>query len=975
MKKLFYLLGSLLALIFLAILFVPYFFRDDIVGRINQEIESQLNAQVNYNPDDFSLSLLQHFPELSVQTGKIQVINKAPFDQDTLASIDRLTVTVDLFDLMAKHIEIKQIYFHRPIVNVKVLENGTANYDIVKEQPTKASNATNEKKEESSEKNDFKLSINHWELLNADISYVDLSSKIDLEAKGINHKGSGNFSLNLVDLSTETAIKSLSFSQGPTKYVNKKRLLAELEVALDLPNNKFTFKENKIKLEELALGFEGDVALLPKDAIQMDVEFHSQESSFESLLSLVPKSMLPDLSDIETKGNFSFDGKAKGIYTENQLPAFSTSLAVKDAYAKYKKLPEAVKNIQIDVKIENNSGVIEDTKVDLKSFHADFGNNPLDASLIVKDLKKYPVDGSIKTRFDLSEASKFYPMEGISTSGILDANVKFNGYYDSLTNHVPTIDANISLKNGSIKTSELPAPVEEINFESSVKNTTGNLENTSIEVSSFHLKMNKEQFDATLNLTNPVDPNWDFNVNGKINLALLESTGLLEKGTKVAGMVSANLKSSGILSDLKAKKYDKLSTKGNLSLKEVSLTDKNLPSTLTIPQASLSLDNRKMILANFKAIIGKSDVLASGYLKNYLAYALDTDVELEGKLDINSNYVDANAFMTSTAPADTTQTSTKTKAPVKVDQSLVLIPKDLNLVMNLNMNRIDYDNLKITKLTGKLEVDNQLAKLSNLDFKTLDASIKMNGNYNSKNTKRPSFRYDLDIKDLSIQKGYQAFNTIKKLAPVAENLRGKCNMALDINGFILPGMNPDLKKLNGTARVAIKNASIVDSDLIKNINKLAKISSDKARLEDVDIKADIKNGKVITKPFDVKIGEYNSIFSGTNDFLGNINYNIALYVPTKGISETINTFLSQLTKNSSTKIVGSTLVTDFQVKGKYDSPKIKIKGIRAINEEQKETPSSSSTKKSEGSKKQDEELKKAVEDAAKKAKELFKGLF
>ena len=968
MKKLFYFIGSFLAIIFTALLVIPYFFKDDIVKKVNEIIEDQLKAEVQYDPSEFSLSLLKHFPELSIQTGSIRLINKAPFN-DTLASTDRMIITVDLFDLISEHVEIKQLFFHKPVINIKVLENGLANYDIVK-----SSGTEEKKKSETSEGNsDFKLSINHWELLDAAITYDDLASKTKLSIEGLNHRGSGDFSQNMVDLRSETAIKSLSFLQGKTTYLKNKHLLAEVNLALDIANTKFRFKKNNIKLENFALEFDGEVAMLPKDKIELDLTFESKENSFESLLSLVPKNMISDLSDINTKGDFKFSGFTKGTYSTHKLPAFGLKLDVKDGYLKYKKLPEAITNINLAVKVDNKNGLIDDTYIDIQSMNADFGTNPFAGKMRIKDLKKYEVEGFIKTKFNLADLENFYPMEGISTSGLLTADLKLNGYYDSLTHRVPKINANIVLVNGSLKTSELPTPLEEINLKSRITNSTGELKNTEVHVSDFKMMMNKELFSAKLDLENPLNPKWNVEANGKIDLSLLESMRVLEKGMHVEGLISADIKSAGLLSDLKEKKYHKIVTTGLVSLKDVLIRGNDLPTEVKIPEAKLSMETQKMNLDNFKAILGTSDVLANGYLKNYLAYALDENGDLEGNMNIVSNYINANELMKSPAK-DSTATKTMT-AP-----SLVLISEQFKLALNLKINKVDYDNLQINQINGKLELKDQTAFLNHLKFNTLDGQFKMNGKYNTKNVKRPSFHYDFIADNLSIQKAYASFNTIKKLAPAAENLRGYCDMKLDINGFMKKGMNVDLEKLNGNAKVDITNASIVNSDLIKKINQLAKIQSDKARLEDVKINADIVNGKVITKPFDVKIGEYNSIFSGTNDFKGNINYNIALYVPTKGISETINSFVSKLTNNQNTKIVGSMLVTDFEVKGKYDKPRIKVKKIRAINEEVKTSKESNKKSDSNSPEKekiqdQDEQLKKAVDEAAKKAKELFKGLF
>ena len=76
-----------------------------------------------------------------------------------------------------------------------------------------------------------------------------------------------------------------------------------------MANEKYTFKENSIGINDLILGIDGWVDLQGDD-VDMDLKFNTNEPTFKSLLSLLPGIYLEDFKDIETKGSLILNGMA-----------------------------------------------------------------------------------------------------------------------------------------------------------------------------------------------------------------------------------------------------------------------------------------------------------------------------------------------------------------------------------------------------------------------------------------------------------------------------------------------------------------------------------------------------------------------------------------------------------------------------------------------------------------------------------------
>ena len=151
MKKVLLILGGLVLLLIVAIIVLPIIFKDDIQKALDDAIAENVDATVFYDVDQFSLSLIKSFPDITVSMGDFGVVGNGVFENDTLVSVQNFLVTVDLMSAISgEQIIIEEISLDEPNIYVKVLPDGTANYDIAMEaEPSEEPVATEETPEET----------------------------------------------------------------------------------------------------------------------------------------------------------------------------------------------------------------------------------------------------------------------------------------------------------------------------------------------------------------------------------------------------------------------------------------------------------------------------------------------------------------------------------------------------------------------------------------------------------------------------------------------------------------------------------------------------------------------------------------------------------------------------------------------------------------------------------------------------------
>ncbi|MFZ2905258.1 MAG: AsmA-like C-terminal region-containing protein [Cyclobacteriaceae bacterium] len=876
MKKTLIIVGLVFVVLLAAAFILPVVFKDDIKAAIDKEIAKSINADVVFDADKFSLSLFSNFPSITAEMKDFGVINRAPFEGEVLFAAEQLEVEVNLADvLFGDQMRLKGITVVRPVINVKVLEDGRANYDIAI--PSADTVATEEAPD------DFSFGIDHWEIVEGDIAYDDRSIPFLLEMKNVNHTGSGDFTQSVFDLKTTSSLDTLNVGYDGDMYLSNKRAEIDMTISISEEYTKYTFKENNVKLNDFAMSFDGWFKMNEND-YGMDISFKSPENTFKSLLSLVPGMYTESFNGIETNGDLAFNGFVKGTYSETQMPAFTVGLKVDNAMFKYPDLPTPISNINLDMLVDNKDGIMDNTVIDVKKFHMDFGANPVDARALISKMYPTNVDATISAKLNLAELSKMFPVEGLDMKGNYALNLSAKGVYDSLKKTIPAIDAAMSLTNGYVKSAEFPLPLQDLKFNSTIKNSSGKMAETFIAVNDFSMNMDGERFDANLLLQNLDDYAWDVKAKGGIDLEKMTKIFPLE-GMTLAGKVKADIQTKGKMSDLDAERYDKLPTSGTASLAAFKFTSKDLPYDVTMSKAEMVFDPKKIDLKQVSGTIGKSDFAVAGSVNNYMGYLFGKGELLKGTMNFNSTLLDLNEFMT--------ETEDKPVAEDTASYGVIPVPHNVDFLLKSEIKTVKMMDYTMTNASGDVVVKDGVANLSNLKFNMLGGAFVVNGSYNTRDIAHPTYDLALKIDNLSLAQAASSFTIVKSFAPVAGLMQGNFSTDFKINGELLETMMPNLKTVGGDGLVKVAQASLKDSKLISGITSLTKLdNTSEVTMKDVLMSATIKEGRLSVKPFDVKFGSYKTTVTGSTGIDGSLDYKLKMDVPAGKLGTQFNSFVS-----------------------------------------------------------------------------------
>ncbi|HIC32444.1 MAG TPA: AsmA family protein, partial [Flavobacteriaceae bacterium] len=256
MKKKLKIIGISFLILLLLLIASPFIFQNQIKDLVKNFINNNVNAKVEFN--DVNLSFIRSFPQANVTLDNLVITNFEPFKNDTLASVKQLSLDMSVKELFKTASEdpiiINSINVDDALINLKTNKDGQVNWDIAKEN-------TNNTSSDASTNDGFAFDIENYSINNSAFNYIDESSNTLIKVTNINHSGNGIFSGDTSELDTKTEA-NVTFSLDSTEYLSNNLIKLDALIDLDIPNQTYTFKDNKGFVNDLPLQFKGYVKQL-----------------------------------------------------------------------------------------------------------------------------------------------------------------------------------------------------------------------------------------------------------------------------------------------------------------------------------------------------------------------------------------------------------------------------------------------------------------------------------------------------------------------------------------------------------------------------------------------------------------------------------------------------------------------------------------------------------------------------------------
>ena len=470
---------------------------------------------------------------------------------------------------------------------------------------------------------------------------------------------------------------------------------------------------------------------------------------------------------------------------------------------------------------------------------------------------------------------------------------------------VPAFNIDMQVKNAMFRYPALPAGVDQINISANVQNPGGNIDLTTVNINPFSFRLAGNPFSLTANVKTPIsDPDFKTEAKGILNLGMIKQVYPLGD-MELNGTIDADMQMSGRLSYIEKEEYERMQASGTIGLTGMKLKMKDMPD-VEIKKSLFTFTPKYLQLSETTVNIGKNDITADSRFENYIGYALK-GTTLKGNLNIRSNYFNLNDFMAASADEATASETASTDSVATAATGIMEVPRNIDFQMDANLKQVLFDKMSFNNMNGKLVVKDGKVDMKNLSMNTMGGNVVMNGYYSTANVKKPEMKAGFKLSNIGFAQAYKELDMVQKMAPIFENLKGNFSGSINVLTDLDATMSPVLNTMQGDGSLSTRDLSLSGVKAIDEIADAVKQPSLKdMKVKDMTLDFTIKDGRVETKPFDIKMGDYTLNLSGSTGLDQTIDYSGKVKLP------------------ASVGNISKLMTLDLKIGGSFTSPKVSV---------------------------------------------------
>ena len=538
----------------------------------------------------------------------------------------------------------------------------------------------------------------------------------------------------------------------------------------------------------------------------------------------------------------------------NKAAQLDLSLAINNVAKSYEfKKGE----LQIEKMMFNISGFIDSLKMDLSITGDEIKIEELANSLVeesMQDVKKY---------------------EG---EGMVDFEARILGLVSN--RRMPSITAHFSVSEASLREPESDLKVEDINFSGSYQNEQmDRIEELNFD--KFELKLLQSYFTGSAKVSDFEKPLVQLKTEGDLNLARLQQFFKFGNVQQLSGTILFNLVGEIQFFDpeYNKDKFKVSASNGVFGLKNVVY--KALDSDIFYKNISgdIILKDKDAAAKNLKIETAKSDFLIDGAMLNFIPF-----IEGSGSLgliaSLDAKKISMDEFLG--------EPNKEKSGPL----SMFILPDNLNLNLDVNIDELVWENHVFTKITGKSLMAGRKVSLQQLNFDMTGGHVKGSLSLNNMLTDGNLVEGEFLFNGIDVKKLFAEWDDFDQESITSSHISGKSNGTIE---FLL-GFNPYFSiiedKIFADCNIMLQNGELNELETMKSItaymrsNKGLKILLNKhidkfeqkllhLKFSDIENTITIKDRKVLIPKMTIKTSAMDVELHGWHDFDNQIEYHFS----------------------------------------------------------------------------------------------------
>lgn len=602
--------------------------------------------------------------------------------------------------------------------------------------------------------------------------------------------------------------------------------------------------------------------------------------------------------DASCAGNFASDN------TTLRLSAETPSLTFRMGGVPFVNGAEIEVDMAVAADLVNNKFTLNKNSLRLNAIKTAIdGWVALQDDAIEMDLKLNSNEIGFKEILSLIPAIYAKDFAGLRTDGVATLSAWAKGKLQGEL--MPAFEVDLNVKNAMFRYPSLPAGVDAINVAATVNNPGGDLDATIVKINPLNFVLAGNPFSIAAEVVNPIsDLGFDVAAKGKLDLGKIKDVYPIED-MDLNGIVDADMRLNGRMSYIELSQFDRVQASGSVKLNDMKLKMQDIPD-MFIQQSVLSFTPRYVELSQTTINLGNNDITLDSRFENYLGF-LFKDTTLKGTLNVSSNHFNLNDFMSDDDGENEEEAVDHAEQVAATSDEVLKVPSNIDFKMQALFKEVLFEKMTFKDFNGLVVIKDGKFDMQNVSLKTMDGNVVVNGYYDTPEHGTPTINANFSLNKIGFANAYEELYVIRQLAPIFSGLTGHFSGTIKLNSQLDSDMHPVLNTLNAYGSLSTRDLSLNNVAFISQVADIVnKPSLKNTSVKNLDVDFTIANGRMSTKPFDIKIDDYTMRLSGTTGLDKSIDYKGTITIP------------------SSAGNLAKLGTVDMTIGGTFTSPKVSI---------------------------------------------------
>jgi len=348
---------------------VVKFYGEDLQSYVIREVNERLDSKVYVEEAD--VKVFHKFPNTSIVLKNVTVwsshnFNTREFDNvgaDTLLTAGRVSVSFNLFGLIRKRYNIRQLEIMDGSLHLLTDRSGEGNYSVVAG-------------EKNGGKGERQINMSQLKVSNYSI-YLDNRAKL-LKSSGLLQQLNlnGKFSRRNTQIKGDLKGYVDEISNKGILYASDREIRAKLN--MDVKDSLYSIRAGQLQIDRIIADIDGTFRSDPDSGVYLDLFAAARNLNIHEILDLLPSELSSPLQEIRGNGILQLYARVTGLANSTLTPRIEADFQTSNANLSWDRLPFSLKNLNLtgtysnggdfnpittSLNIENISAVIGDDHI------------------------------------------------------------------------------------------------------------------------------------------------------------------------------------------------------------------------------------------------------------------------------------------------------------------------------------------------------------------------------------------------------------------------------------------------------------------------------------------------------------------------------------------------------------------------------------------------------------------------------------